>query len=54
MRQFDNNSWKQIVNSVNLDDEFDDIYEEHAKREHRQRIKDKDRHALKESQKGNF
>lgn len=48
MRKFDNNSWKQIANSVDLDEDFDEIYEEHLKREHKQKLKDKDRHALKE------
>jgi len=48
MRKFDNNSWKQVVNSVDLDEDFEEIYEEHLKREQKQRFKDKDRHALKE------
>lgn len=48
MRKFDNSSWKQLANSFDPDEEFDEVYEEHLKREHKQRFKDKDRHALKE------
>lgn len=49
MRQFDNNSWKQLANSSNLDEDFDEAYEEHVKREGKQKLRDKDRNALKEA-----
>lgn len=48
MRKFDNNSWKHIANSSNFDEDFDEVYEEHLNRERRQKLKDKDRYALKE------
>ena len=54
MRKVNNNSWRNIANSLSLD-EFDDLYEEEVRRESKEFRKGKDpHHGLKKDSEGIF
>lgn len=48
MRKYNNDDWRKLANSQNIDDVFDEIYEEQEKLEYKQKRKEKERHGFKE------
>jgi len=48
MRKYSNDYWRKLANLQNIDDVFDEVYEEQEKLEYKQKRKEKERHVLKE------